>query len=111
MNEKHRSGIVGKSIDQLLGRPRRGRVLDDVEMNNLSPSVLDEHQNVQNVEGDGKHSEKNAGNDLTGVILQKGAPGRRRYLGRPYHVLLDGRLADGVSELEKLTLNPRRAPQ
>jgi hypothetical protein len=70
-----------KRFDNLLSGPPGHGIGCDVEVD-YAPALMPEHQeDVQDSEGDGRDGEEVDGRDLSGMILQEGAPSLGRRLG------------------------------
>ena len=94
--------VEGKSLPQLLSRPLGRRMGGHIAMDNAT-SVMGQYQkHVKNLETNSRHSEEVDGDQLLGVILQKGAPGLRWRLAAAHHLFADAGLADVYAELEQL---------
>lgn len=107
VNKKSRCGIIGKSVAELYGRPFRP---GDVEMYDSPTRMLDEYQHMQRLEPNGRNRKKVTGDNISCVIAKKRRPILRGWFRGTDHLLLDSRLADGVSQLRKLTLDTRGTP-
>jgi len=60
-----------------------------IEVQDTAP-VMGQHQkHVKHLEAKGGHREEVDGDQLLGMILQKGAPGLRRRLAAAHHVFAD----------------------
>jgi hypothetical protein len=68
-----------------------------------------DQKHVQHLEAKGGQGEEVDGDQLLGMILQKGAPGLRGRLGAAHHVFADAGLADVDAEFEQLAVDA--APQ
>ena len=81
-------------------------------MNQPSPAMLDEEEDVERLEEESVHREEVAGPDLGSVILQKGAPGLGRW--RPpclVQVAAHGLAANLEAESEQFTADALGAPE
>ena len=54
-------------------------MVGDVHVNELAPTVLDEEEDVERPEGQGRHGEEVASPDVWRVVLQEGVPGLGRW--------------------------------
>jgi hypothetical protein len=70
--------ISRKSLAELMGRPRRGRMRGDRHVADASSIMGEEHQDEQEPVGRGRDDEEISRNNLADVILQEGAPRLRR---------------------------------
>ena len=69
-------GVPRKCLGDLAGEPTCGRVLRDVQMQNLPPRVAEDHAYVQQTKGGGNHHEHIDRGDALDLIAQKGPPTR-----------------------------------
>ena len=99
-----------QSGPQLVAGPLGGRVLGDVDVEDAAPSVAEDHEAVEDAEGDRRDREEVDAGSAAHVVLQEGAPCLRRRLLPPRHVLGNRGLGDGDAELEQLAVDSRRAP-
>ena len=60
---------------------------------------------------DSAHHEEVHRGDPIGMIAQEGLPALRRRSPLPHHVFRHARLPDIDTELEELSVNPRRTPK
>jgi len=83
-----------------------------VEVNDPSSVVRKEDQNVEQLEGDGRHNEEVDRDDVRGVVLQERFPalpgGSLRSLG---HVPLHGGFRDVESQFQYLAMKARSSPE
>jgi hypothetical protein len=91
--------------------PIRGRMLGDIEMHRPAPAVAQHHEHEQDPKGRRGHREEIQRDQILGAILQKCAPRLRRRPPRSEHVLRNRRLRDGQAQLQRLAMDPRRAPE
>jgi hypothetical protein len=104
-------GIPGKSLNQLLRHPFCGWMSGDIEVDHSTPVVSEDQEDIENMERDGRDREEVNRNKFFAVIFEKRAPGLRRWLWIPDHVLGDGRLRELDSEFEDFSMNPRSSPK
>lgn len=111
--EEARRRVEREGLAELLAGPRRSRVIGDRDMPNVTASVLEHHESVQQLKrgcGDDEEVHRRRGGE---VIPQEGAPGLRgrRLRARTFgHQRGDGGLSDDEAELEQLAVNARRTP-
>jgi hypothetical protein len=70
-----RSGVVGKRLDDLLGGPLGGRVLGDVEVDDLAVVQGEHDKREKDLEVDRGHGEEIHGDELRHVVLDERPPG------------------------------------
>jgi hypothetical protein len=63
--------VVRERVAQLLGRPCRGRMLGDRQVNGQPTAVRDDDEHEEPPEGDRRDDEQVGGHDLAGVIGQE----------------------------------------
>src|SRR5450755_319735 len=88
-----RCSVPGESIFTLLGRPFRGRMSRDVEVQDAPPLMGQHQEHIQNLKTDSRHGETVDRNKLPDVVVQKGAPRLGRWFPMADHVLADASLA------------------
>src|SRR4029453_11980283 len=82
-----------------------------LEPQQLSPTVPQNQEGKQEIKGQRRHNAHIDGGNGLSVISKKGLPGLRRRLWRSHHVFRNRRLGDFEPEHQKLTMDPRCAPQ
>ena len=80
-------------------------------MQDLSPGVVQDQENVEHSECGSRHGEEVDGDDIPGVVCQEGLPRQGGTMLRLDHVLRNGGLANVDAQLEKLTMDAGCAPQ
>src|SRR5450432_3982061 len=95
-----RCSVPGEGISKLLGRPFRGRMSRDVEVQDAPPLMGQHQEHIQNLETDSRHGEKVDRNKLPDVVVQKGAPRLGRWVPMADHVLADATLAYVYTQFE-----------
>src|ERR1700726_3239178 len=83
----------------------------DAKPQNMSPAVPHDQQSIEQAKRDCRHDEHIDRSDPISVIADKGSPALRRRVSPPDHVFGDAGLADLDTELEQLSMDPRRSPQ
>ena len=78
-DKKSRSLVERESINDLLSRPYGAGICRNVEMNNLSPVMPENDENVQHAKRRGRQGKEVAGRGIPYVIVEKRTPtlGRR----------------------------------
>lgn len=83
----------------------------DIEMNHSTSIVSQYQEHMEHFKADCRHGKEIDGNQSLEVNVQKSAPGLRRRLAVPEHVLADAGFADVDAQLEQLTMDVGRAPE
>ena len=100
-----------RRLDELTPDPGGGRVRGDVDMDQLTPVVGDEHQNVEGSKRQGGHGEQVGGPDLGPVVGEEGTPRLARWADGPMPAMAANRaIADRSAELEEFAPDPFGAP-
>ena len=100
----------GAGLPQLMRRPDRGGVLGDIEMEYPAAVVAEDHEHVEQAEGDCMHDEEVAGQDLLDMILQEGSP-VLGWIGRSFRLVLgNGPSGHREAELGKFVADASAAP-
>ena len=104
--------IAWECLDELLGRPFRGRAGSDIEVED-APAIVGEDQEAhQKPERGCGNDEEVAGRRVRQVISEEDEPGLRAWPASALgHVLLHRRLGDIVAEQGHLGLNALGAPE
>jgi len=111
-DQKVRLPTAGCRLDQLTPDPVGCWVWRDVEVNQLSPPVLDGEEDVQSAEEQGRHREEVTGPDLPGVIGAECTPGLRGRSAPSFvHVAPYTLCADLDTKLQEFTADTLGAPQ
>ena len=76
VQQEARSRVPGKSLANLLNNPGCSGIGGYVEMDDATAFMVDQDQDVEYPEEDGRHGEEVHRHDLTGMIFQEGLPGR-----------------------------------
>ena len=97
-NQKPRCFLIWKGFDDLLCGPIRRRVRRDIEMHDMSSIVAQYDKREQYAKCRCRHREKINTDDVDQMIVKKRAPGLRRWLSMPNHVLVHGRFGHVVPE-------------
>src|SRR5262252_8171350 len=105
-----RRRIEGKGFKQLLRRPFGCRVSRNVEVNNASLIMCENHEDKQHFKPNGVDSKEVDGRELRNVIIEERSPGLRWWLWTPNHVFGDRSLRDINAQLHQLAVDPRCAP-
>ena len=96
----------------MLDDPLRSRVSGHVEVQNLPPSVLDDEEAVQHLEGQRRHGEEVEGSDHLAVILEKGQPTLAWITAAPDTLQISGygSFGDDEAELLEFSMDLGRPP-
>ena len=81
------SGIERKRLDELPSNPGACGMFGHVEMNDVSPVVMQNLEGVEDSEGRRWHGEQINRRDVLGMILQERPPPLRRRAAVMHHVL------------------------
>ena len=68
-------GVPRKRLGDLAGEPTCGRMLGDIQMQNLPSSVAEDHAHVQQTKRSGDDHKHIDGGDAVDLIAQEGPPG------------------------------------
>src|ERR1700726_3857669 len=98
-------------LRDLICDPFCGWMRCDAKPQNMSPAVPHDQQSIEQAKRDCRHDEHIHRSDPISVIADKGSPALRRRVSPPDHVFGDAGLADLDTELEQLSMDPRRSPQ
>ena len=66
--------VVGDRLAELLRRPRRGRVVGDIDVEDAAAADLHGHEDVEHAEGGRHRDEEVAGHDRRGVVAHERRP-------------------------------------
>lgn len=103
-------GLFRKALDKLVGGPRSGGVVGDVDMDQFPTVVSKNQEPEEQAEGERRNNEEVDGDSVADMRLKEGAPRRgwpRR--GAP-HVLGNGGPSDLITEEPKFRLDPAPPP-
>ncbi len=109
-NEISRSPRPREGFDNLLRCPLRGRVLRDVEINDLASVMEEDDQHEQHFEVDRRNRKEVDRYEIRDVVLQERPPRRGWRLARADPILLYRRFRDRDTELSQLANDAGRAP-
>ena len=90
----------GKGLTQLLSCPLRCRVSGDIEVQDATPVMGQNQENVENLETDRGHGEEIDGDQLLGMILKECPPALRGRFVSADHVFADAAFSDVYAEFE-----------
>ena len=76
--EVGRRGVVREGVHDLLGRPVRGGVFGDVEVDDPSPGVDEHDETEEHPQARGGHREEVEGDQVPDMVGQEHPPGLRR---------------------------------
>ncbi len=103
--------VPREGFGHLSGRPFRGGMRSNVEMEKAPSLVRQDDQDIENSKGDGRHHEEVRRDQLPRMVIQEGTPGLGGRFSLTSHVLRDGGLGHLDSEFEQLALNARCSPE
>jgi len=89
-----------KGLTRLLSCPLRGRVGGNVEVQDTTPVMGQNQENVKNLKTDRGHGEEIDGDQLLGMILKECPPALRGRFVTSQHVFADTALSDVDAEFE-----------
>src|SRR6516225_4674174 len=90
----------GKGLPQLLSCPLRGRVGGNIEVQDATPVMGQNQENVKNLETDRRHDEEIDGDQLLGVTLKECPPALRGRFVSAGYVFADAAFSDVYAEFE-----------
>src|SRR6266705_1842327 len=94
----------GRRLEHLSPHPRGGRVSRHVDLYQFAPTMGDEHQHVQCLEGRGRHRQQVSSPKVMSMVAQERAPGlARRALWSTPAIASNRAVADHDAQLEELT--------
>ena len=71
-------GGIRSGVDELLGRPVRGGVLGDVEVEDATAMVGEHHQDEEDAQLRGRHGKEIDSDEVSNMVGEERAPGLRR---------------------------------
>ena len=86
-DKESRRLVEREGINDLLSRPFGAGICRNVEMNNVSPVMPQNDENIQHAKRRGRQCKEVAGRDIPNVIVEKRTPSLGRWLARANHVL------------------------
>jgi hypothetical protein len=102
--------VPREGVNDLLGGPRSGGVLGDVDMHHAAPFMGQDQQHEEHFVGHCRHDKEIQGHQVLYVVLQKGLPWRGRRPFRSDTILLHRRFSDVNAQLTQLAHDAGRAP-
>ena len=105
-----RGVVPGEGLQELSGGPFCGGVGGHSEMHRTSAVMAENHEGEQELERDGGYDEEVQGDQVLGVILEKGPPRLGGRFPLSDHVFGDGCLRHLDSNLQRFPMNARSAP-
>ena len=109
--EVARGSLPGERLHELLGRPLGRGGVGDVDVDDASPLVRQDHEDEQDLEHHRGHDEEVHGDEAPQVVVEKGPPSLRWRPSMADQVLGYRRLGDLEAQLLEFPVNPRRAPR
>ena len=101
-----------RGFDHLAPHPGRGRVRGHMDVHEFAPTMGNEDQHVQGLEGEGGHREQVSGPQVMGVVAQERPPDLAGGASRSAPAVASNRpVADDDAELEQLAPDPLGAPE
>jgi hypothetical protein len=106
-----RRRVVREGVDDLLGRPGRGGMLGDIEVED-APAVMGEHdEDEEDTQAGGGCREEIDRDQVSDMVSEERPPGLRG-LGAPLrHEARYRALSDVDAELQEFSVDTRRTPQ
>ena len=89
--------------------PFRGRVWCDVDPDKVSALQSNDHEDIEQVEANGRGNEQVHGGDVRRMVTKEGAPSLGRRSASLAHILRDAGLSDLKAELDQLAMDGRRS--
>ena len=114
VNVELRHGKQSRKVEidkTLLGGPFGVGIRRNVEVNHLSPVVMENDEDVQDAKRDCGNSEEVAGGDIGNVIYEERSPSLGWSLSLPDHVFGHGCFSDIVAQQGQFGYDPRCAPR
>jgi hypothetical protein len=108
--EISRGSLPGEGFYKLPSRPLGGGGVSDVDVDDASPLVRQNHEDEQDLEHRRRHDEEVDADEAPQVVVEKSPPGLRWRPPKAHHVLGHRRLRDLNAQLLELPVNPGRAP-
>lgn len=107
-----RRGLEGERLPELMDDPRRCGVGCDIEVEDLATGVVDDEQDVEDAEGDGRDGEEIHGGDDIPMVPEEGPPvlPGSRWCRPLWHVTGNCALGDLDPELEQLSVDSGCTP-
>src|SRR5258705_11104563 len=96
-----------KCLCDLRCDPFRGRMWCDVDPDKVSALQSNDHEDIEQVEANGRGNEQVHGGDVRRMVTQEGAPSRGRRTASLDHRLREAGLSDLKSELAQLAIDAR----
>jgi hypothetical protein len=79
-------------------------------MNRTSPVMAENHEGEEELKRDGRHHEEVYGDQVLGVIVEKGSPRLRGRFAVPDHVFGDRGLRHLDTKFQEFAMNVRNSP-
>ena len=111
-DEIARGLVVGEGLSELLDHPCRRWVAGDPEVHHAPTTMVDEEEDVQDIEGRGRHGEEVHPDDGLLVVAEEDLPPLDHVPWRwpSRHVPRHRPLRDVEAELQQLAMDPRGTP-
>jgi hypothetical protein len=111
VEEIGRHGVVREGVDDLLGGPGSGGMPGDVEVEDASAMVGEDHQDEQDAQVSGGNGEEVDRDEVPDMVGEECLPGLRGGYAPLRHQPGDGALGHVDAELQELTMDSRGAPR
>ena len=113
-DDESRCGVPREGVDELLAQPEGGRIRGHGGSDDPPSLEVQDDEDVQHLEADGRYGEDVDADDGLGVITQERPPAlatRLHGLGSdPLEVSGDGPFAESEAQLDELAMDPGRSP-
>jgi hypothetical protein len=104
-------GVVREGVHNLLGRPGRGGMLGDIEVDD-TPTVMGEHdEDEEDTQAGGGYCEEIDRDQVSDVVVEERPPGLGGLGTTLRHEAGHGALGDIDAELQELAMDSWRAPE
>jgi hypothetical protein len=103
--------IPGESFEKLPRGPFLRGKGSDREVKRTSAIMVENQEDEEEFEGNCWDKEEVYGDEVLGMVVEKGAPGLRGRFAAPDHVFGDGCLREFDSDLQQFSVNARGAPE
>jgi hypothetical protein len=105
-----RGGVVREGVHDLLGCPKSGGMLGDVEVQDPAPMVREDDQDEEHPQLSGGNGEEVDRDQIPDVVGEERAPGLRGWWPMPRDQAGDGPLGHVDPELKEFAMDSGRSP-